>query len=424
MNLIIHKKNRIKENKLLELKDCKRKDGIIYIYGLFSEMENGYPKIRYVGKAVDPKRRLSSHINAPLRQLNNSLPIYNWVRKLHKSGKEPQMHILDIADRKIGDNWEEVETDWIYFYRKYSGEMLNVANGGEGGQAGISQNQGLKNGRSKLMEADIITIRNRASTGDSYIDIAKDFNVKPSTVSGIAIGKTWGHIGGPIVGKRNIIFRHSLTKSEVLLAQKLLLEGKKSKEVAVLLNVDRQLISPIRSRIVGDGKRSGILNPKMALEIKELLLSGVTPKEIASQFNISHSAVCRIRKGDTWNDIGVKEIFYNAPKVFLKEEILDIKFRLNNGEDYKSIAAEYKVGNRTIRDIKHGNTWKDIGGPVICVNRRIKLTLAKIKEIELCLSNGDNREEAAKKCNVGRSTVQRIMQGDTEIQKRQKLESN
>jgi hypothetical protein len=49
----------------------------------------------------------------------------------------------------------------------------------------------------KLSEEQVVLIRERAATGESHRKIAKDLGVSFQTISLIATGDTWQHVGGP-----------------------------------------------------------------------------------------------------------------------------------------------------------------------------------------------------------------------------------
>ncbi len=53
---------------------------------------------------------------------------------------------------------------------------------------------GIHNGNSRLSESDVITIRHRITQGISHRDIANEFGVCPSTISGINTGRIWSHL--------------------------------------------------------------------------------------------------------------------------------------------------------------------------------------------------------------------------------------
>ena len=100
------------------------------IYGLIDPCTQ---QIRYVGKTVNPKNRLKSHISAAKSKRGSHLPVNRWMRKLLEQGMKPQMVILDSCSLW---SWQEAEKWWIMFCRLNNIPILNITNGGESGFLG------------------------------------------------------------------------------------------------------------------------------------------------------------------------------------------------------------------------------------------------------------------------------------------------
>jgi len=58
----------------------------------------------------------------------------------------------------------------------------------------IFDNKGENHGNSKLKDREVATIKKRLINGDSYKEIAMDYNVSRSTINYISIGRTWNHV--------------------------------------------------------------------------------------------------------------------------------------------------------------------------------------------------------------------------------------
>jgi hypothetical protein len=66
---------------------------------------------------------------------------------------------------------------------------------------GRSTRQGTNNTRAKLSEKDVSEIQQLLQQGIlKRIDIAKQYNVSPSTIGDIKAGRNWGHLGDDIDG--------------------------------------------------------------------------------------------------------------------------------------------------------------------------------------------------------------------------------
>lgn len=98
-----------------------------YIYALCDpRVDDPVQRVRYVGKSVDPRRRLTEHIRISSKEHNYKA---NWIRSLQRKGHSPQ---LDILERGVG-SWEEAERKWIWHFRDLGVGLTNKYNGGSGG---------------------------------------------------------------------------------------------------------------------------------------------------------------------------------------------------------------------------------------------------------------------------------------------------
>lgn len=88
-----------------------------HIYGLYDSRGN----LRYIGKANDPDKRLSSHMRDMRRR---DTPLYRWMRE---NGK-PVMRVLE---HNCSD-WQRSEKELIAHFRKIGCDLLNIADGGNG----------------------------------------------------------------------------------------------------------------------------------------------------------------------------------------------------------------------------------------------------------------------------------------------------
>lgn len=96
-----------------------------FIYTLIDPTTN---EIRYVGKANNPERRLSSHIYQHSDASNPHK--HNWIKKLRRQGLRPIMQIVEIC---ADSEWKQREKYWIAKYRKSNHKLLNISAGGDDG---------------------------------------------------------------------------------------------------------------------------------------------------------------------------------------------------------------------------------------------------------------------------------------------------
>ncbi len=96
---------------------------ITYIYGLYEVGKED--DIRYVGKSINPKYRLTQHIK---RSKTNKLKI-EWISDVIGRGNKIEIKILE----ECGNNWHIREKYWISKYRS-QGNITNIRDGGQTGK--------------------------------------------------------------------------------------------------------------------------------------------------------------------------------------------------------------------------------------------------------------------------------------------------
>lgn len=82
-------------------------------------------QVRYVGKAVDPERRLNEHM---CRSKKSTIHKYRWIQKVLRSGQYP---VLVHLQQATADNWQRLERKWIKYFRCQE-DLTNLTCGGDG----------------------------------------------------------------------------------------------------------------------------------------------------------------------------------------------------------------------------------------------------------------------------------------------------
>ncbi len=98
----------------------------VYIYGLKCPIAG---VVRYIGKSIDPQRRLKQHIK-DARGKRYRYYATHWLRKLLAARLVPELVIIRIL--QDGENWQEVEREVIAQYKAEGMPLVNTAIGGEG----------------------------------------------------------------------------------------------------------------------------------------------------------------------------------------------------------------------------------------------------------------------------------------------------
>lgn len=81
-------------------------------------------EVRYIGKANDPVKRLTTHL---LDANRRKTPVYDWINKLKLQNLIPKMRVLASS---VGD-WRELEPLLINQYINDGARLLNLAKGGD-----------------------------------------------------------------------------------------------------------------------------------------------------------------------------------------------------------------------------------------------------------------------------------------------------
>jgi len=97
----------------------------VYIYCLKCPEGN----IRYIGKTVNIKRRLSAHINESKKHKGRR-HVLNWIYSLLSKGLKPTLEVVEECTK---NNWSEREMHWISYYRERISNLCNICDGGLGG---------------------------------------------------------------------------------------------------------------------------------------------------------------------------------------------------------------------------------------------------------------------------------------------------
>ena len=228
---------------------------MVYIYGLVDPRDD---RVKYVGKTVNLKERLSEHIR---RCHEKRTPKNAWIVHLLGLGLSPTTQVIETCDE---ENWKEREKFWISSYP----DLKNWTAGGDGGRQSdecIEKHWvGENNPACKLSESDIVAIRKEYKTRTTNItQLGSCYNVAPETIYGILVGTSWGHIDGALRkeecsqisrgfllgasrGEKN--GTSTLSAADVRAIRKMSSDGIKNKEIALRFNVSSGHVGQIVAR--------------------------------------------------------------------------------------------------------------------------------------------------------------------------------
>ena len=113
------------------------KTDIAYIYALLDPRDN---EVRYIGKTINPKRRLSEHLADSKREYNYRAM---WIKSLLKENLNPLIKFLKICPLS---DFVKYETEYIKLYK--NGKLTNSD---ETGQGSIGRRQEILDKQSEKM---------------------------------------------------------------------------------------------------------------------------------------------------------------------------------------------------------------------------------------------------------------------------------
>ncbi len=93
----------------------------IYIYAL---CEPDTEAVRYVGKSVNPRRRLYQHVSERAKTHKAF-----WIRSLADRGRRPLLRVLEEVSE---DDCSRREMYWIEHFRLSGSDLTNLTDGGDG----------------------------------------------------------------------------------------------------------------------------------------------------------------------------------------------------------------------------------------------------------------------------------------------------
>ena len=212
--------------------------GPVSIYALCDPRDGD---VRYIGKAVDPAKRLRQHLSSFQLSYYRSQKV-SWIKSLLDAGVKPTLTVLEVVPP---DEANAAECRWIEKALNMGARLTNGTNGGDGGaitdpdakariraahvgrvtsdetkkkmsaaqKARITPaererlrsisngkppvHHGEKNPRTKLSDVQVRQIREQAAAGAALVDLAAEYGITRASVTQIVCGQTRVAAGGP-----------------------------------------------------------------------------------------------------------------------------------------------------------------------------------------------------------------------------------
>jgi group I intron endonuclease len=118
----------------------------------------------------------------------------------------------------------------------------------------------------------------------------------------------------------------------------------------------------------GENNAKSILNEDSVRDIVLMSNDGMNAMAIGRRLGINHSTVMDVLDRRTWNHVtSGLDIKKTSPKgsghpnsKLTENQVLEIKQRIKNGETQKNIAKDYGISDRTVGNIKRGESWSHL----------------------------------------------------------------
>lgn len=127
---------------------------VVYIYGLIDPITG---LIRYVGKSVNPRKRLNDHCK---RCSKSPSHINSWLLGLKKISMKPEILILDEV---CENNWIFWEQFYISLLKSWGLSLVNMTDGGE--NPPINKRKGYKMSDEARLNMSLAQVGNKNNLG-------------------------------------------------------------------------------------------------------------------------------------------------------------------------------------------------------------------------------------------------------------------
>lgn len=322
---------------------------VIYI------IKNDINKKVYVGQTVNLKQRWLQHISNSKRKNRYSL----IDLAISKFGIE---HFnIEVLEKDVED-YDQREIYWIEYFNSMTPNGYNITQGGSSSGVGCdSILSKIKN--EEDLDKIILQIKN---TNSSFDSIAKEWNVSPSTISSINLGRYYYNPETEYPIRKNRMSDEELEKIFYSLKNE---TNKKLTDISKEFSIDLSVLNDINYGKLHKKKgihypiRKGKVYNKTFYLVKDIVNdiknTDVPLNEIAKKYGITKNQITNINLGRAYKDSKEKyplrlterflnsKIDYNVVKS-IKEEIF------KNEKSLKEIAKIFNVRYTFVLDINNG----------------------------------------------------------------------
>ena len=331
----------------------------------------------YIGLTTQKFRnRMNGHKRDALRKVNK--PLYSAMNKCGFDNLK--WEIIDTAKNK--EELVEKEIFWIKRWNTYINSEnsmgYNLTLGGEGtfGLIGELHHSSIFN------EKQAKEIKIRLHNGESIVKIAKEYKVNQSAISSIKTCKSWSHVL-PELEEDLLNSLKVKPEYDLEVIRNIKLDLSKNLKIQYLINkykVSKRLVQDIR-----DIKRYKDVEPQLNAIINNLewnnkiysdeLIYKIKKEMVETnqfnsmyyvrKYNASRGLVSSIKLGERHSNIASEyneliKTMYKGTKFLSKEDVIDIKTRLYQGERINDLANEYDIHRDKVRSIFYLKAHKNV----------------------------------------------------------------
>lgn len=287
----------------------------------------------YVGQSWNLKQRINSYKSSGSKnqpKLYHSIKKYGW--EAHKF--IIIMPLKNDTSQAIMDWYEQF---FIDYYRNEGIDLMNLKEGGANGLMSAESKEKMRTfspGYDKLTVDKVKEIMVQLNLGIPATQIAKQFNVRPQHIYRIKSGERCGWLTGM------------------------------SKEKAKLLPKTPKVVSEetkSRARKAHNDRASEKEKETIKL-IVQRIQSGERCEDIAKDYGVSRQLISGIKSGRNWSSVTGIQVGASSRQKLNHEMVQLIFQRIQSGEKFKTIAADFNVCPGYISNINVGKYYSSITG--------------------------------------------------------------
>lgn len=205
-------------------------------------------------------------------------------------------------DKKIGYNMSPT-----------AGSTLGFKHNEESKRKNSDAKSGENHPQAIITEMQAITIKTMLNNGLTPDFISKEININKEIIRGIRKGNSWTKTEPQLLKMENL--KDKLIESDVIHIKEMLSNNNRVKDITSKFNVSYRTISAIKNNknwnsigeVVNYSKRAKLTELE-AIEIKIMINNGHSNIEISEKFNTARNTISNIRHNKSWSYLNLEEV--------------------------------------------------------------------------------------------------------------------